>query len=1708
MSEEKRDGSSRLVPKDKAQITSTSRIRSVIPPRTKPQDEEVEEITNLEELEVSEVSDVFELSDSQVVMLDETREILGPDRSVWTALKDSYLEELRYLATKEPRKAGRLFFEVGRLEEEVFKDNNSSIQRFRKAAELDQSLRVNLRALRRRNIATGSWSEVVKLLNMEIKYCPDETNRATLLEECGRIQTERLSDNKAAGESLKKALSLDNAHQTTLFTIAELSHRTQDWRKRAEILVQMANSTRDPDYKASLMAESAFIREHALKDGVRALEMLALASKANPHHHGSQMAQERLLFQGQRWGELVDLLVQEADLTANPLLSFSNRYLAGMLVWNRLGHTDRAIELMEQAATIHPDSVLPLLELAELYQETGRWEELAGTIERILNTIHKTATHRQIASLLFRIGAIYQVRLQNVEQAKVWFRQAMEVAPTDIPARRGLAVELKREQRWDELAQLLQLETEIEEDNRRRASSVLQLAVLHEEKLGDPRKAIELYELAHSLHQGRGHAFRALDRLYTVREEWERLADLYQREAELTGDAGRRTALLKRAAQIMEERLHKPDDAMRLLRSVLVAATDDRQVLMSLGRLYERLDRYEDLAANLEKEAAISKDAVEVCAILTQAAEIYEDRLEDQVKAKALYERVLEVDPGHPEALSLLGRLHYRQGKWDELVKVYKREVAVSANPSHSADLLYRVGQLLETKLADNVGAVDAYREALAKDPNHVPSQDALEDLLRRVGRWEDLLLLLQSQAKPEDPDRVAIARLRAGLIMQDRLGDLEGSVSLLQQAQGSESTAAISTLALERLYSVKGDWNKLVELLSKGASDISTGDTLRAGLRLVYVLRHHKQDPPRARGWCKRIIEQEGPNVEVLVSQMEINRKGVPPEQLGESMEDLALRLSDPSSSVSILKQKATWTGRQIGEENAEAQIAQSILQYHPADREALETLERMALEKGDDGKLSEVCRHEVNHVVYQPEEAAVAYHRLGDVLWRLGRPGEAALAYGRALEFDKRDLPALRSLRVLLQLQGDQQQVAERLLEEADLCSDEKAATTALMKAGDIWLIEFLDPARAEQAYATVFEKDPNHEVAFQRLCSLVASREGYPELAVLFKRRLAKCKPEQRLQLLKELGVLYHENLKDLTSAISTYEQMLALDAKSEIALEALSDLYGEQRRWRESAETLEKLVQAASEQRRTEVRLKLAKVLHERLHEDERARKLLNEILAKEPEMKEALDLSVTLDLKLGNWDQAAQLLQKLADTAQPVERAKHLITLAEVCQRGLNQPDKAQEHLVRAAALCLLAPQAISELERFFYKQNDPKGYESLLARVLKEAGADRPGSTALRLSRAKNLAQHLLKPEEAERQVQMTLEQDPESVDARLELASLHLWGENVGLALVEYQAALERNPVRFEAYRGLMQVFERRGELDRARCAAQVLCVLGQATEREEEEAESAARAIEQAPIMSALTPDLIARFMAPREEVAAARDLLRVLSPFLSSLFPPDLESKGIRGVEELPIGHNAIKVINIVAARLGMTDLRVLVDRRNTEITLAIPGPQPILLLGSKILAESTSRVLSFYAARELAGISTGSAYLKWADLRELELTLAGLVAQFDRDYGEDIAPLSQLLDRGRNVLKIVPRKVKKTLEEPALLYSHAGSIGMSSWKEASLRTGVRVGLCCAGHLRAAVEALHREQSSEAEITSLCLYSVSARYAEARKVFGVGF
>lgn len=214
-------------------------------------------------------------------------------------------------------------------------------------------------------------------------------------------------------------------------------------------------------------------------------------------------------------------------------------------------------------------------------------------------------------------------------------------------------------------------------------------------------------------------------------------------------------------------------------------------------------------------------------------------------EAERSYQLALEMAPGHPEALHLLGLLAYRvnrldqaidlitqaidaspsnplywfnlgvvtqrAGKKDEAVRAY--EQALTLNPKY-VEALINLGNVLKdlSRLDD---AVNAYRKALALNPGHADTHNNLGVALKEQDQIAAAISAYRDALRLKPTHLEALNNL--GLALMET-GSIDEAIASFQQALAVQPTYGKALYNLGIAWIWKGDHPRAIECLSQAA--------------------------------------------------------------------------------------------------------------------------------------------------------------------------------------------------------------------------------------------------------------------------------------------------------------------------------------------------------------------------------------------------------------------------------------------------------------------------------------------------------------------------------------------------------------------------------------------------------------------------------------------------------------------------------------------------------------------------------------------------------------------------------------------------------------------------------------------------------------------------------------------------------------------------
>jgi len=1562
----------------------------------------------------------------------------------------------------DPRRSARLHFEAARLLEVPLWDFGAALEHYEASRKLWPDHVPTLRGLRRVQTALGRYSSIPSLLDAEIRTTRDPSRRALLFFEKGCLLRDYLEDHRGARQAFAAAIELDSGNLSVLKAGRLAEIHAGGWGSLDKVYeltaTALANDTR---LRAAVLVERARLVAGKVKDLPLATALYESALKVDSEVPRAIRELKRLLYGQKRWLDLVNLLSQDAARTEDREAQSLMLYQAARIQSDRLGNVDGAIPLLERAHAAAPEDTQILDELARHYELAGHWESLASALERLVAKV--TSQSEQLHGL-HRLGLLYGDKLGNEELAIARQRSALAIDPGFSPAIQTLDTLYRRSEAWEDLVQVYLGEATVATSAARQADALLRVAEIAEERLHDPGLAVRHFQAVLTIAPDSAVAFKALVRLFCDAKEFPRIAELYRREIERVSDSESKRIYLFKLGRLEEDDLGVPAHAVDTYRRILELEPHNLEALHAVQRSAERAGLWPDLASALETEASITRDPAALLGLWHRIGDVYERKTHDPVAAQAWYRKVLERDDCHVPTQRSLARMYNALGRWDELIEVYKLELKVLPKPAAKAALLFRIGQLCEGALANEGEAINNYRKAIQFDGTHLPSLRALQGLLSKRGDWKELVRLVQMEAGALDsPDAQARAKFRVGEIYENRLGAADAALGAYDEALALNPVFLPALEARTRLLELASDYEKLASDLAREA-EAAKGlrPTIDALLGRAQVLLDDMKSPGQAAQVYESVLERDSDQIGALLALEQIYAGLGKFSDLSRVYAQQAEVFTHPGGRVAALRElgRVQETHRLVeGPEVAKTYL--SIVRLAPTDAEVLTTLERLAIAQQDwhlvtqvDGQLAQCSE----------DAAVVAAHqtRLAEALE--GDADPAALdTYRLALTQDPDSISATRGLGRLARRSGDPDLLSESAEYEARVAHNLEGAADLLVMAS----AKRQDSLTSARDLARALEIHPDHAQAATSLVTLLGAEGQFEQLIQILTHSAQNALlPERRAELRIEIAKIQVQELHDPGAAIASAQRAVKERPNYPRGLLTLANLYSGVRQWREAVRWLRAALEANPPAALgVWARLELARILTDNLGEAQGAVDLLQAIIAEDSHNREALAALVHAEVVLGRLDRAATAAGTLVDASETDEqRAEAHLQVAKLeARRG--DHDAALGGFQQAVALAGLHGTAASEFKSYLMGLAAEKGraqwdlYSAALTEFIGSQSIGAPGMGPVHLELARVLGDQQGDANSALNVLRQGIAATEDNDLLRLEMAQrLRVAGQHERAAN-EYLLLLGQTPLQPVYWRELSQAYKELNRDEQSRLALGPLIALNQASQLEQAtygmrppRPESAGAGTFEKTAFRAVE--------AHSPDDAATTELLATLAAAAYKLYPADLTPYGVSGKDKIGArsGHPLRNFAERVAAVFGIEEFDLYVHRaprRRVDLELT---ETPSVMVPRQVASVSESlRVFLF--ARVFASLARKTFAAEKLGVQQLRHLLAGAIRNVEPSHKVDFMDSEELEAEAKRVMKALPWRGRKPLEEAVRAYLNGSQTPLVDWKFRERVTAVR-------------------------------------------------
>lgn len=788
-----------------------------------------------------------------------------------------------------------------------------------------------------------------------------------------------------------------------------------------------------------------------------------------------------------------------------------------------------------------------------------------------------------------KIGAIYRDEIHFADESARWYLDALNTDPSSKRAFQPFLALCEEHNLWQQLIEGLLIRAGRVRDER--LDLRMKAAVVADQQLGDPAQAAELYEEVFKISGDNRSTLDRLAEIYGETEEWEKLADTYERLALIAEDEEERVDLLKKLALLRETVSEDVEAAADSYQKILETLPGDRETLEQLERLYADQNQHEKLVKILQQMVPQEETVGEKVSLLERTAELLTGQLADMDGAIATYLEILEHDPGHQNALAHLEELLSKQGRWEELVGTLDRRIALSKEPLEVVSYFLVKGDIWAHKLANPDKAEEEFRAVLELVPFHEEALDRLVELFGATDRWKDAVQFLLKLAKgTEDEGLQASLFARMGNIAHHQMEDTDGAVDLYEAALDRAPTMLEALAPLASLRLEKQKWGRAFSLLEIQLSLMadSSPEELAPLCRDMGLACREMGKVEQAAEYYRKAYDRVSDDLDTLRTLGELNAE-MGNRDVANTYFQKYMDAVGPEAKDEIIAIQRTLGKLEAGAGHHEqaTEYFEKVLADNPEDRATMAELVR-------------------NHEERQQWEEAIAYRQkladsadedvgrwqqlmaIGDLysekLQDLDRARDAYKLAVAAQPTAKSGQVKLLDLFVRAEEYG---QAVETLHCLAGMEDDNHTCANYWFTAGSLEQERLGRVRGAAKAYEKALDMEPERVEVLRTLVAMLTIEEEWKLLEQVYQRmlqRLQKTDNRALLQVMyRGLGELYELHLDSHQQAVDAYELSVQVKPDDVESHRALAGLYVKAHRAEDALETHRTLIglQGASE-----------------------------------------------------------------------------------------------------------------------------------------------------------------------------------------------------------------------------------------------------------------------------------------------------------------------------------------------------------------------------------------------------------------------------------------------------------------------------------------------------------------------------------------------
>lgn len=934
----------------------------------------------------------------------------------------------------------------------------------------------------------------------------------------------------------------------------------------------------------------------------------------------------------------------------------------------------------------------------------------------------------------------------SVDKAIDAWRKAVALAPQHRAPRRELARVLRHAERWNALVDVLKDEVDkVPLDPEQKVATLFEMIDLYKDRLRLDTMVVNTYNQILTLQPGNLRALDALAAQYEHMKRWPDLIGALQKRAAHIEDNAEKVAIFCRIARLFQEKFSNVAEAIKAYEQALALDDDNTEAIAYLKTNYEKRRDWEKLLGVHLREIARVVDAVERGARYVEVAKLASEKVKKPAVSIEMWQRVLEADPDHAEALAELEKLYEREKLWDKLADVCERQAAVFTDPAKKVAMLQKLGILFTDRVKEPARATAAWRDLLAVEPENRRAQDAIKKLYLEQKAWDDLeafyarqnkydefIRVLERQVDTEDDANKIVLHQRIAVLYRDRLDKADRAMRAFERVLSLDAKNLAAAEALIPLYEGAKDAKKLagvLEIQLEHTEDVeSRVERMR---RLAELTEQSLKDKGTAYAWYLRAFNEDHA-AEWLRAELErLAGETGGFAQLVSAYEAAVPKFADHLDALPLLLVVARVYEEQLKDADRALTTNRQILEIDAHNSLAIAALERLYLKTARYPELLGIYEKKLDLEMDPASQKEIRYKIARLFEEEIRDPAQAITAYRAILDGmdGESELPAWRALDRIYTATARWQDLQEIIPRELALVdpADAEAVVDLKFRLGQIREQHLADLPGAIDCYREILDilpshagarqalerrlKDPAHQVEVAGILQPIYEQLGeWLRLIEVHEIQLDRTDPEDtlsRVGLLMRIGELWAQQVEDGPRAFDAYSRCFRADPANEGSRQELERLAAQLGSWAQLVALYEEAIERGGLDSilTRELLMRVAAAYDERLGRSDKAVEFYRRAQNIDPEDITALEALEKLYTRHEKWPDLLEVYRKKVELAGDAQtREKLFFQMAYLWEEILGNYDQAIATYKEVLSQDDSNLQALRSLDRLFLQQ--------------------------------------------------------------------------------------------------------------------------------------------------------------------------------------------------------------------------------------------------------------------------------------------------------------------------------------------------------------------------------------------------------------------